>query len=253
MPVGFGRRACAHCKDWESSGAIVWPVVCVDEQLKILLVEDSERLRRSLGHGLRREGHSVDLAVNGEESLDYAETYDYDVIILDLMLPKINGLDVLQRLRTSGRRTHILILSAQDQIETRITGLDLGADDYMVKPFSFDELKARMRALHRRGTEQKRPSLRAGPLHIDTIARIVRVGDRDATFSAKEYELVEFLARRPRQVFPQDAIIEGIYESGSEIASNVIEVLVYSIRRKIAEFGETSPIRNRRGQGYFIE
>ena len=221
--------------------------------MKILLVEDSERLRRSLGHGLQREGHSIDLAADGEEGLGFAETYDYDVIILDLMLPRISGLEVLQRLRKSDRQSHILILSAQDQTGTRIKGLDLGADDYMTKPFSFDELKARLRALHRRGSSQKSPSLRAGSLEIDTNARIVRTGDRDAALSAKEYELVEFLARRPRQVFPQDVIIEGIYESGSEVASNVIEVLVYSIRKKIARFGETSPIRNRRGQGYFIE
>ncbi len=221
--------------------------------MKILLVEDSERLRRSIGLGLKEDGHTIDTAGDGEEGLSFAETYHYDVIILDLMLPKMDGLSVLQALRRGGRQTHILILSAREETETRVRGLDLGADDYMVKPFSFDELKARMRALHRRGSGQKDPCISAGALTVDTNARAVRADGADTGLSAREYELLEYLVRRKNRVFPQQTLIENLYESDNEVASNVIEALVYSIRRKLSKHGVSSPIRNRRGQGYFVE
>jgi len=221
--------------------------------MKILLVEDSERLRRSIGIGLTNEGHALDVAADGEQGLEFAEIYDYDVIILDLMLPKIDGLTVLKQLRQGGRQTHILILSARDQTETRVAGLDLGADDYMVKPFSFDELKARIRALHRRSGGQKAPCIAVGPLQVDTNSRTVRINGEDAGLSAKEYALLEFLGRRKNRVFSQQTLIESLYESEKELVSNVIEALVYSIRRKLMKYNAASPIRNRRGQGYFVE
>ena len=222
-------------------------------RVKILLVEDSERLQRSIGQGLTADGHAIDIAADGDQGLELAETYDYDVIILDLMLPKLDGLSVLKHLRQNGCRTHILILSARDQTDMRVKGLDLGADDYMVKPFSFDELKARMRALHRRSADQKDPCVRLGDLELDTNRRMMRIGGQDAGLSAKEYELVEFLARRRQRIFPQQTLIETLYDSEKDVTSNVIEALVYSIRRKLAGHGEPSPIRNRRGQGYFVE
>ena len=221
--------------------------------MKILLVEDSERLRRSIGIGLANEGHALDVAADGEQGLEFAEIYEYDVIILDLMLPKIDGLTVLKRLRQGGRQTHILILSARDQTETRVAGLDLGADDYMVKPFSFDELKARIRALHRRSGGQKEPCITVGPLQVDTNSRTVRINGEDAGLSAREYALLEFLGRRKSRVFSQQTLIESLYESEKELVSNVIEALVYSIRRKLMKYNAASPIRNRRGQGYFVE
>ena len=221
--------------------------------MKILLVEDSERLQRSIGQGLTADGHAIDIAADGEQGLEFAETYDYDVIILDLMLPKLDGLSVLKRLRQNGSQTHILILSARDETDMRIEGLDLGADDYMTKPFSFDELKARMRALHRRSADQKDPCVRIGRLELDTNKRLIRVRGQDAGLSAKEYELVEYLARRRQRVFPQQTLIETLYDSDNDVTSNVIEALVYSIRKKLARHGEPSPIRNRRGQGYFVE
>lgn len=221
--------------------------------MKILLIEDSERLCRSIGIGLTNEGHAVDIAVDGEQGLEFAETYDYDVIILDLMLPKIDGLAVLKQLRRNGRQVHILILSARDQTEMRVTGLDLGADDYMVKPFSFDELKARIRALHRRSASQKHPCIAIGPLTVDTNTRTVRAGARDTGLTAKEYALLEFLGRRKNRVQSQQMLIENLYNIEREPVSNVIEALVYSIRRKLLKLEIASPIKNRRGQGYFVE
>ncbi len=139
--------------------------------MKVLLIEDSERLRRSLGHGLRKEGFAVDLAGDGCEGLLFAETYTYDVVILDLMLPGMDGLTLLQRLRTQGNDTHILILSAKDQVEDRVRGLRLGADDYLIKPFAFEELCARLHTLIRRRYDTKNPRIQLGPLVMNTSLR----------------------------------------------------------------------------------
>ena len=221
--------------------------------MKVLLVEDSERLGRSLGRGLRALGHAVDVAADGGDGLAFAETYDYDVIVLDLMLPVLPGLEVLRRLRARGRDTHILILSAQDRVEDRVKGLQLGADDYLVKPFAFDELAARLHALVRRRYQAKSPTLRVGPLEIDTARKRVSRRGGPVHLTPAEYRLLEFLAYQPRRVFSQDQLLAHLHQSDADVSSNAVEVLVSGLRRKIHVRGEPSILRTQRGFGYFVE
>jgi two-component system copper resistance phosphate regulon response regulator CusR len=221
--------------------------------LKILIVEDSERLRRSLHEGLRECGFVPDLAADGEQALAYLDAYRYEVVVLDLLLPKRSGLEVLAELRARGDNTHVLILSAKDQVEDRVRGLELGADDYLVKPFAFDELVARLRALGRRGTERKDPKIRIGPIVIDTArAKVYRRGDV-LDLTRGEYALLAFLAARRGRVFSQDSLRKHLYPSESDVSSNVVEVTVSGLRKKLDAPGEPSLIRTRRGFGYVIE
>ena len=221
--------------------------------MKLLIIEDSERLRRSLGHGLTQAGFAVDLCADGREGLAFAEVNDYDVIVLDLMLPELDGLTVLRSLRQAGAKTHVLILSARDQVADRIQGLELGADDYLVKPFAFDELCARVRALVRRRYAAKDPVIRVGALEIDTAAQRARHHGRSLALTASEFALLELLALKRGRVVTRDQILSRLYESGSEIASNVIEVLVHSLRKKLDRGEGGSIIQTRRGSGYLIE
>lgn len=221
--------------------------------MKILIVEDSERLRRSLGTGLTKAGHAVDLAADGHEGLSFAETYAYTAIILDLMLPGVPGLEVLRRLREAGHDTHILILSAKDRTEDRIRGLEMGADDYLVKPFSFEELCARLQALARREYGSKNPRLRIGPLEIDTSGRLVFRDGEVLSLTPSEYSLLELLAYRRGRVASQDQILEHLYRSDREVTSNVVEVLISGLRKKLQHEGEPPLIKTRRGFGYVIE
>jgi DNA-binding response OmpR family regulator len=221
--------------------------------MKILIVEDSERLRRSLGEGLRRSGFVVDVATDGEEGYAFATVNDYDVVVLDLMLPKLDGLTLLRRLRLQGKKTHVLILSAKDQVADRVAGLNLGADDYLAKPFSFDELVARLRALVRRRYAEKDPCLRAGPVELDTAAKAVRVAGAPVALAPLEYRLLELLMLRRGRVLARAEILDRLYDSAAEIASNVVEALVYALRRKIQPPGAAEIVVTRRGQGYLIE
>ncbi len=221
--------------------------------MKLLVVEDSERLRRSLGRGLERAGFAVDLTADGSEGLAYAEVNDYDAIILDLMLPRLDGLAVLRALRRQGKQTHVLILSAKDQVDDRIHGLELGADDYLVKPFSFDELCARVRALVRRRYGKKNPVLTVGDLEIDTAGqRALRAGEPLA-LSPAEYALLELLALSRGRVVSRDQILDRLYDSAAEVSSNVVEVLVCALRKKVQREGAPPLIVTRRGRGYLIE
>jgi DNA-binding response OmpR family regulator len=221
--------------------------------MKVLVVEDSERLRRSLGGGLRKLGYAVDLAGDGESGLAFAETYDYDVIVLDLMLPGLPGLEVLQRLRARGRRAHVLILSARDRVEDRVKGLQQGADDYLVKPFAFDELSARIQALVRRRYQAKSPILRLGSLEIDTASKQVSRNGGPLHLTPGEYRLLEFLAYQPSRVFSREQLLEHLHQSEADVSSNVVEVLVSGLRRKIHVRGEPPIVHTRRGFGYFVE
>jgi DNA-binding response OmpR family regulator len=221
--------------------------------MKLLIVEDSERLRRSLGQGLQRAGFAVDLAADGREGLAYAEINDYDAIVLDLMLPEVDGLTVLRTLRRQGRNTHVLILSAKDQVEDRIRGLELGADDYLIKPFAFDELCARVRALVRRRYDNKDPVLRAGDLAIDTARQQASRGGRPLPLTPTEYALLHLLALRRGRVVTREQILDHLYDSAAEVSSNVIDVLVCSLRKKVQPEGTSPLIATRRGSGYLIE
>lgn len=221
--------------------------------MRLLLIEDSERLRRSLSEGLRRSGFAVDAAEDGGVGLAFAEVNAYDAIVLDLMLPKVDGLEVLRRLRQGGNAAQVLILSALDQAADRIRGLDLGADDYLIKPFAFEELVARLRALVRRRYGAKDPVLRFRHLEVDTAAKFVRIEGRAAALPPLEYALLEILLLRRGRVLSKCEIQERLYDAAAEIASNVIEVLVSSLRRKVQPPGTSQIIVTRRGQGYLIE
>ena len=221
--------------------------------MKLLLVEDSNRLRATLERGLRKIGYAVDVAPDGCEGLWLASENEYDVIVLDLLLPEIDGLTVLRTLRERGREANVLILSAKDLVEDRVQGLRYGADDYLVKPFSFDELCARLQALVRRTYQAKNPTIHLGGLEIDTVARRVTRAEHEIRLTSREYCLLEFLALRAGQVVSRRDLWEHLYESASEAVSNVVDVLVCSLRKKIDPPGPESLIETRRGQGYVID
>jgi DNA-binding response OmpR family regulator len=220
--------------------------------MKVLVIEDSERLQRSLLHGLKSSGFAVDVVGDGEEGLSYARHGVYDVIVLDLMLPKMDGLDVLKRLRASGNGTHVLILSAKDQVEERVEGLHLGADDYLTKPFAFEELVARIRALVRRKFDAKDPVHRIGPLKVDTARRAVARGNEEIALTPQEYAVLEYLAARRGRVVPKSELLDHIYAGDGAATENAVEVLIHQLRKKVDD-GATELIQTRRGHGYLID
>ncbi|HEY1685671.1 MAG TPA: response regulator transcription factor [Tepidisphaeraceae bacterium] len=221
--------------------------------MRVLLVEDSERLRRSVSDGLRKSGFAVDTAADGEEGLHLARTENYDAIILDIMLPKVDGLEVLQRLRDGGKDTHVLLLTARGTIADRVTGLRAGADDYLVKPFAVEELLARIETLVRRQHQNKQPRIRIGPIEIDMGARTVMRGRAVIYLSPREYSLLEFLALRRGQVVSRTEIESHIYDIQAELMSNVVDSAVCALRRKIDEADRPSLIQTRRGMGYVLQ
>ncbi len=221
--------------------------------MKILIVEDSERLRLSLNIGLKREGYAVDLAADGEEGLEFAFAYDYDVIVLDLMMPKVTGLEVLKQLRQREHPAYVLILSARDAVDDRVQGLDLGADDYLVKPFSFDELCARLQALVRRRHQIKNPCIRLGNLSLNSAIRQVTADDKALPLTPSEYSVLEFLILRRGQVFSKDRLLEQLHDSDTEASANLIEVLVSNVRKKFRLAEVECPIKTRRRIGYLVE
>ncbi|MCB1049924.1 MAG: response regulator transcription factor [Acidobacteria bacterium] len=220
--------------------------------MKLLVVEDSERLQRSLFTGLSQEGFAVDLARTAEEALDLVQTYTYDVIILDIMLPGMDGFGFLQRLRSQNNQTHVLILSAKDDVQDRVKGLVWGADDYLTKPFVFGELVARIRALLRRLHQNKCPVLKIGDLRLDLALRQVSRQGQVLDLSAKEFSILEYLALNRGRVVTRDQLADHLYQSGCESSSNVIDVLVYRIRKKINLPAEDPVIETKRGFGYVI-
>ena len=217
--------------------------------MRVLLVEDSETLRRSVRRALRHAGFAVDTAADGAEGLAAAELNDYDALVLDVMLPKLDGLALLRRLRAAGKTTHVLLLTARDTVADRVEGLRLGADDYLVKPFALAELLARVEALCRRAYGTKSGALRIGPLALDLSARRLQRDGAEVELTAREWRLLEYLALRRGQVVPRAEIEAHIYDEFVEPMSNVVDTAVYGLRRKIgANF-----IRTRRGLGYVLE
>ena len=221
--------------------------------MRLLLIEDSPRLRSALETGLRKAGYAVDTAKDGREGFGMAMENEYDVIVLDLMLPGMDGLNVLRQIRERGKTTHVLILSAKDLIEDRVQGLRLGADDYLVKPFSFDELCARLEALVRRSYHAKNPVIRKGPLEINTASRRVACAGREVKLTPREYSLLEVLVLRSGEVLSRRELWERLYEFDHEVASNVVDVLVCSLRKKLDPDHPQHFIKTRRGQGYLLE
>jgi len=220
--------------------------------MRILLVEDYEPIRASVAQGLREAGFAVDAAADGEEGLWYARTGEYDVIVLDLMLPKVDGLTILRTLRDAGSQTHVLVLTARDAMDDRVQGLDLGADDYLVKPFAFEELLARVRALVRRRYAAKNPLIRVADLEIDTAARQVRRAGQTIPLTPREFALLEYLANRVGQVVSRTDIWEHVYDFHSDADSNVVDVYIGYLRKKIETQGLARLIHTRRGQGYVL-
>ena len=221
--------------------------------MHLLLIEDSIRLQSSVGRGLRKAGYAVDVTGDGEEGLWLAQSNRYDVIILDLMLPGIDGLTLLRRLRAKHNGTHVLILTAKDTLEDRVAGLQTGADDYLIKPFAFEELLARVQALCRRSYQRKNPKIEIGELEIDTAARVVRRKGKPIDLTAREFMLLEYLALRRGHVVSRTEIEAHIYSDSSEVMSNVVDSAVCLLRRKITPPGTAPIIRTRRGMGYVLE
>jgi len=226
--------------------------------VRLLLIEDSEKLQYHLGEGLRRLGYDVQMTGDGKEGLWHAQTHEYDVIILDLMPPGMDGLSILSRLRKAGKETGVLILTAKDRVADRVQGLRAGADDYLVKPFAFDELVARIEAVARRRFGMHNGQITigvagaGGGLTIDTAARAVWRGGKAIEITAREYALLEFLAARRGRVFSRAEIEAAICDENADIMSNVVDAAVYSLRRKVDVPGERSIIVRGRGMGYSI-
>jgi two-component system copper resistance phosphate regulon response regulator CusR len=220
--------------------------------MKLLLVEDSERLLRTVQRGLQAEGFAVDAAADGAEGRNYLRTYEYDLLVLDLMLPKVDGLTLLRELVTRKHRPRVLILSARDQVRDRVQALDIGADDYLVKPFAFDELLARLHALARRPDDARAPQLEVGPLCIDLRARRVQAMQQELALTPREFALLSLLARHRGRVFSRSEILERISGGDSTASDRSIEVLVFGLRRKLAEAIDDDVIETRRGAGYLI-
>jgi DNA-binding response OmpR family regulator len=216
------------------------------------LIEDHKPLVRALKQGLEEEGFAVDVAFDGEEGGYKAETAEYDVIILDLMLPKEDGLSLLQRWRRQGMKTHVLVLTARSSIEDKVHGLDLGADDYLTKPFQLEELLARLRALVRRGHQVKDPVLRLFDLEIDTAARTVKRGGKPIHLTPREYALLQFLAFHRGKVVSRSMIWEHLYDENDENTSNVVDVYIRYLRNKIDKGFEPPLILTRWGEGYLL-
>lgn len=221
--------------------------------MKLLLVEDSERLQRSLTAGLQKRGFTVDQAFDGEEALAYLAVNQYEAIILDLILPRIDGLTVLSKLRSSGNDSHVLILSANDQTEDRIRGLDRGADDYLVKPFSFEELISRLRALSRRRSGEKNPVIEIDGVKIDSVSRRVIFEDNPVELTPHEYRLLEFLSHRRGRVFSHDQLIDQLYDASSYVTRNAVEAHISVLRKRLRAVKAPQLIKTRRGFGYLIE
>src|SRR5437762_6655296 len=223
----------------------------MDRNMRVLLVEDEPQAAQVLAKGLREQAYAVDIATDGETALFQAGTTDYDALILDLMLPRVDGLAVCRSIRSAGSDVPILMLTARDAVESRIEGLDSGADDYLVKPYDFGELLARLRALIRRGRQPVLPQqLSVGRLSLDTRSRRALVRGREITLTAKEYALLEFLARRAGAVVSRGDIAEHVWDDHYDPLSNVVDVYVQRLRRKLDRPGSPSMIRTRRGEGY---
>jgi len=221
--------------------------------MKLLLIEDSLRLQQSLGRALRHAGCAVDITGDGNEGFWYAANNDYDVIVLDLMLPGLDGLTLLQRLRAQGKTGHVLILTAKDTVEDRVRGLNCGADDYLVKPFALAELLARVQSLGRRSHGRKTSRLVIGSLEIDLLARRVMSRGQPVELSPREYRLLEFLTLRRGELVSRADIEAHIYDSEVEPMSNVVDSAVCMLRKKISAPGQPPLLHTRRGLGYVLD
>jgi DNA-binding response OmpR family regulator len=220
--------------------------------MHLLLIEDSPRLQASIGRGLRKAGYALDITSNGQEGLWLAQETQYDTIILDLMLPGLDGLSLLRQLRAAQNAVHVIILTARDTVESRIIGLQAGADDYLIKPFAFEELLARVQALCRRSYQRKNPRISVEDLEIDTAARVALYRGKAIDLTPREFKLLEYLALRLGQVVSRSEIETHIYPDAADLMSNAVDSAVCSLRKKIKPTGARSLIQTRRGVGYML-
>jgi two-component system, OmpR family, response regulator len=216
--------------------------------MRLLVVEDEADLRRGLEQALREEGYAVDGAWDGADALYKAETWEYDAIVLDIMLPGLDGWEILRRLREK-KKVPVLLLTARDGVRDRVRGLDLGAEDYLVKPFDLGELLARVRALIRRAAGEPNPVVTLGPVAVNTAARTVTVAGREAELTAREYALLEYLVRRRGVVVSRTELYDHLFAEEDESYSNLLDVHVCNVRRKLGK----DFIQTRRGHGYVVE
>ena len=220
--------------------------------MRILLVEDEPSAAKMLAKGLREQSYAVDVATDGDAALYQISIYDYDLVILDVMLPRKDGFEVCQEMRATGSSIPVLILTALDVVNDRIAGLDSGADDYLTKPFDFGELLARARALLRRGEAIRPEILLVADLEIDTRARRVKRAGRDIQLTGKEYALLEYFARNADRVLGRAEIAEHVWDKNFDVFSNLIEVYIQRLRRKIDDEHQVKLFQTRRGEGYIL-
>ncbi|WP_416672920.1 response regulator [Egbenema bharatensis] len=220
--------------------------------MRVLVVEDDAGISRFIHQGLNEAGYAVDIASNGRDGINYAIAADYDVIVLDVLLPELDGLSVLKDLRQRGLQTPVLLLTALDTVQDRVLGLDAGADDYLIKPFDFTELLARLRALLRRPPLQTDVVLQVGNLQMDTVQRLVKRGDRLIELSPREFSLLEYLMRHPNQVLSRTQIAQHVWSFDFYGDFKVIDVYIGYLRRKIDRNEPASLIQTVRGVGYRI-
>jgi len=228
------------------TGELLAPLQAIS--MRLLIVEDEEDLRRGLEQALREEGYAVDGSSEGSDALYKAETWDYDAIVLDIMLPGLDGWEILQRLRRK-KKTPVLLLTARDAVPDRVRGLDLGADDYLVKPFDLGELLARVRSLIRRAAAAPNPVMTLGAVSINTVARTIAVEGSEIALTAREYALIEYLATRRGKVVSRTELYDHLFAEEDESYSNLLDVHVCNLRRKLGK----DLIQTRRGHGYVID
>ncbi|WP_269522892.1 response regulator transcription factor [Coraliomargarita parva] len=216
--------------------------------MKILIIEDNDRLRKSLLDYIRDDGFAADAADDGEEGLYKALNWDYDLIVLDVMLPKLDGWELIQRLRQAGQDLPVIMLTARDQLKDRVKGLNCGADDYMVKPFEMDELTARIRAALRRSGGSPNPVLNVGPIQLNTATRTVFFKGALVMLTAREYALMEILMMKQNELVTREYLYEHLFDERDETMSNMLDVYIYKLRQK---FGKDH-LQTRRGMGYML-
>jgi two-component system response regulator PhoP len=220
--------------------------------MRILIAEDDSRLLTQLDSLLQQHGYSVDLADNGEHALYLLNEYAYDLAIIDIGLPKMDGFEVIQNARQEDIRCPVLILTARDRWQEKVEGLDAGADDYLTKPFHNEELLARVKALIRRASGQANPVIQFGPISLDTVAEEITVNDAPLELTAYEYKVMEYLMLNPQKVVSKTELTEHIYDQDFDLDSNVIEVFVGRLRKKLDPENSFKPIETLRGRGYRI-
>ena len=220
--------------------------------MRILIIEDEEKLCGILSRGLKAEGYSVDIAMDGQQGLELAATYTYDLLLLDVQLPGMSGTQVLQRVRSRNREVAILMLTAKDGINDKVEHFEAGADDYMTKPFSFAELSVRIKSLMRRAPAQRENVVKIADLEIDRLARQIKRAGKRIEFSAKEYALLEYLALHAGRVISRSMIIEHVWDQSFEGLTNIVDVYVRQLRTKLDEGHEQKLIKTVRGVGYSL-